>query len=225
MKLIGMAAVLACGLAIASGVPASPTQAEEAAATTVPVSEEDKALAGILLEEKESRKACKIDICSILRHKKLEGPDIGCHVIKTWPKKDISELIKKARVEWPWGNTYCVTDVKLKRAVLVAAMTEPKYEASLDEHIVTCEIDRGAGNEKYKFKLSMAPKITFEQGKAVSAVINWGTLDAPAVAKGVLWPATALDNQLNVLSGQVVDAVNKFAGSKCDEVKDALKAE
>jgi hypothetical protein len=219
-----LAAALAAGILLAASPAAYELRAEEAAASTTE-EDVDPALKEILAKEKEARKACKIDICSILRHKKPEGPDIGCHVIKTWPKKDISKIIEKARVSWPWGNTICETEVKLKRAMLVAAMTEASYEAALDEHTVACEIDRGAEGEKYKLKLAMTPKITFENGKAVKAVINWGALEAPAVAKGVLWPATALDNQLNVLSGQVVDAVNKFTGDKCDEVKAELKAE
>ena len=81
------------------------------------------------------------------------------------------------------------------------------------------------GEEKYSFKIAMTPNITFQNGKATEAYITWGVLQAPSVAKSVLWPATALDNRVNVLGGQVVEAINNFVDKKCLEVKDAWKVE
>lgn len=200
------------------GAPAeaeeSPTASEEA-----PV---DPALAELLAKEKEARKACKIEICSILIGKKAEGTDVGCRIVKTWPKADITKLMKRTRVEWPWGNTTCSIDVRLKRATLVSARTEPKYEAAFDEHELACDIAR-EGEEKYSFKIAMTPNVTFEGGKATEGYITWGALEAPSVAKSVLWPATALDNKINVLGAEVVKTVNELIDNKCNEVKDELK--
>lgn len=185
----------------------------------------DPALDALLKAEKEARKACKIEICSLLHTTKAEGADVACHVVKTWPKDDVSELIKSTKMSWPWGHAKCEVDVKAKRAVLVAARNEEKYEVELDEHTVACSVDRGAEAEPLVFKIALKPKITFAAGKATKAVLNWGTLEAPSLAKGVLWPATALDNQMNVLESKVVDAVNEFVDTKCLEVKDAWKDE
>lgn len=210
-----LAALLLAPLTVA------PVAAEDTAATTEEAAP-DPALTELLAKEKEARKACKIEICSILLGKKPEGADVGCRIVKTWPKADITKLMKRTKVEWPWGNTTCTIDVKLKRATLVSGMTEPKYEAAFDEHQLSCDIAR-EGEEPYSFKIAMTPNITFENGKATEGYITWGALEAPSVAKSVLWPATALDNKINVLGGEVVKTVNELTEKKCLEVKDELK--
>jgi hypothetical protein len=154
--------------------------------------------------------------------KKTEGADIGCPIVKTWPKDDMTKLMKRTKVKWPWGNTTCRLDVNIKRAMLVSAMTEPKFEAVFEEHELACDVARD-GEDKYTFKIAMTPNITFENGKATKAYVTWGALEAPSVAKSVLWPATALDNQLNVLGSELVDVFNGFVEKKCPEVADELK--
>ena len=217
---------LAITAALAAGIFASGSIALAADATT-PVDPEaatgDKVMDELLAKEKEARKACKVDICSILRNHKAEGPDIGCHVVQTWPKKALDEMLIKTHVGWPYSHVHCQTDVNLKRATLVSAVTQPTFEATFDSHTLDCEIERGPGIENYKFKVSLAPKVTFENGKATKAELHWGEVDAPLLAKGVIWPITGLDNKTGVLSGEFVSMVNQFLDKKCDEVKDQLK--
>ena len=217
-------AILGSGLlAVSLFLAAGAAYAEDAKPVDPEASTGDKALDELLAKEKEGRKACKVDICSALRSKKAEGADIGCHVVQTWPKKALDGMLAKTHVSWPWSNVFCQTDVTLKRATLVAAMTQPKYEAAFDPHTLTCDIDRGAGSDKYTFKVSLTPKVTFENGKATAAKLQWGDVDAPMLAKGVIWPITGLDNKTGMLSGQFIDMVNQFVEKKCDEVKDQLK--
>jgi len=220
MKIFVAAASLAAGLTLAGGI----ALAEDA---TKPVDPDaatgDKAMDDLLAKEKDARKACKIDICSVLRGKKAEGADVNCHVIQTWPKKALDDMLGRAHVSWPWSHVHCQTDVSLKRATLVSAMTEPKFEATFDSHTLNCEIERGGGPDKYSFKVSLAPKVTFEAGKATKAELRWGDVEAPAVAKVVIWPITGLDNKTSMFSGQFVSMINQFIDKKCDEVKDELK--
>ena len=214
------AAILAAALFMSVG----PTLADDAAKPVDPSAKTgDPVMDALLAKEKEARKACKIDICSVLRGKKAEGSDINCHVVQTWPKKALDQMLAKTHVSWPWNNVHCETEVALKRATLVAAMSQPKYEAVFDPHTLTCDIDRGPGADKYTFKVSMTPKVTFEAGKATAAQLQWGHVDAPLLAKGVIWPITGLDNKTGMLSGQFIAMVNQFVDKKCDEVKDQLK--
>ncbi len=206
-------------LALALAVPA----ASALAADTAPVSTGDKALDELLTKEKEGRKACKIDICSALRSKTAAGADVSCHVVQTLPKAALNKLLEKGHVSWPWENVHCQSDIALKRAVLVSAMTQPKYEAAFEPTTVTCDIERGPTAEKYVFKVSLTPKVTFENGKATAAQLQWGEIDAPLLAKGVIWPITGIDNKTGMLSGKFTEMVNDFADKKCDEVKDQLK--
>ena len=62
--------------------------------------------------------------------------------------------------------------------------------------------------------------VLFKDGKAVKATMNWGALEAPLLAKGALWTATAADNSTNILGGTMVDDINDFIGKKCLEVKE-----
>ncbi len=202
-------------------VPAGNVLAEESVAAT-DATATDSAMTELLAREKEARKACKIEICSIMLGKKAEGSDVACGIVKTWPKDDITKMMKRTKVSWPWGNTTCKVEVKLKRQMLVSAMTEPKYEADFGEHELVCDVLR-EGEEKYTFKIAMTPNITFENGKAREGYITWGALEAPSMAKSVLWPATALDNKVNALGGELIEAVNGFVEKKCPEVKDELK--
>lgn len=168
--------------------------------------------------ERESRKACKVAICDAFHNRKPEGGDIACHVVKSWRKEQLEKMVSKAKVSWPWGRVQCVSDIKLKREMLIKAMTEPRHEATLDKHQVSCQIERE--KDKAEVKFDFTPKVTFEGGKATKAVLNWGTIEAPTLVKGAMWTATATDNTFNVLQNTVVEDINDFISNKCMEVKD-----
>jgi hypothetical protein len=168
--------------------------------------------------ERESRKACKVAICSAFHNRKPADGDITCNVVKSWRKEQLEKMAAKVKVSWPWGRMKCFSDIKLKREMLIKAMTEPKYEATLDPHSVACEVEREKGKADVKFDFT--PKVTFERGKAVKAAVNWGHIAAPALLKGAMWTVTATDNTLNVLQDTVVKDINDFIENKCLEVKD-----
>jgi hypothetical protein len=174
------------------------------------------------IAEREGRKACKIEICSIFRVRQSEGPDVTCNVLKSWRKEQLQKMIERAKVSWPWGSVKCVADIKLKRADLIKAVTDATYVAQLDTHQVNCEIERDK-EAPGKINFSFAPKVTFEGGKATKASLNWGKIDAPSLVKGAMWTATATDNTFNVLQSTLVEDINSFITTKCDEVKDELK--
>lgn len=169
------------------------------------------------LAEREQRKSCKVAICAAF-HNRAPGDDVSCSVLKSWRKEQLDTMVSKAKVSWPWGRVKCTADIKLKRADLAKAMTEAKHEAALDKHTVKCEVDRDK-EEPAKITFDFSPKIQFENGKAVKATLNWGTIEAPTLLKGAMWTATATDNTFNVLQASVVEDINDFIGKKCDEVK------
>jgi hypothetical protein len=193
------------------GVPAK-VQAPSAAAkpAAIDLTEEEKT-------EREGRRACKAAICAAF-HNRKPGEDISCTVLKSFRKEQLDKMLSKAKASWPWGRVRCTADVRLKREVLIRALTEDKVEAKLDNHNVICTVERGTeANAEIKF--DFAPKVTFEKGKAVKAQANWGKLEAPTLVKAAMWPATATDNTLNVLGSTLVEDINDFVGNKCQEVK------
>ena len=168
--------------------------------------------------ERDARKACKADICSAFRNKKADGADVSCPVIKSWRKEALTKLVSKLKVSWPYGKVHCATTVKLKRADLVKAMTDDKYETKLDKHEVACTVDRDK-DAPSEIKFDFSPLVTFEKGKATKAKINWGKIEAPALIKSALWTATAADNTVNILSSTLITDINDFIDKRCDEVK------
>ncbi len=168
--------------------------------------------------EREARKACKVSICAAFHNPKPTSGDVTCSVLKSWRKEQLTEMISKAKVAWPWGRVKCTADIKLSRDLLVKAVTEPKFELKLEKQTVACEVDREKAAAA-QLKFDMAPNVTFENGKAVKAHLGWGKIQAPTLLKGAMWTATATDNTFNVLQGMIVKDINEFIGPKCDEVK------
>ncbi|MCB1546925.1 MAG: hypothetical protein KDJ41_03650 [Hyphomicrobiaceae bacterium] len=170
-------------------------------------------------KEKEMRSACKALICGIYHNKLAQGADVSCNVIKSWRKETLNKMISKARISWPWGKARCQTQIKLKRDMLAKAIAEPKLTAKIDTHTITCEIEREKG--PYTMKFDLSPTVTFEKGKAVSAKLGWGKIEAPALAKSAIWSAAKADSFFGVFEKSVVEDINKFFTTNCLEVKDA----
>lgn len=200
------------GLAASIGVEVAFGQAKsDAAKAEEQLTPEEK-------KEREQRKACKVAICSAF-HVRKPGPDITCNILKTWRKEQISKAVGKGGLNWLWGNARCVADISLKREALIKAVSEPAYDLVMEKHTMKCEIERDK-EPTHTVKLEFQPKVTFKDGKAVKASMNWGTIEAPMMAKGALWSATGLDNSTGVLGTTVVDDINDFITTKCMEVRD-----
>lgn len=167
--------------------------------------------------ERDGRKACKVAICDAF-HNRKPGADIACSITKSMRKEQLTKIVSKAKVTWPWGRVVCKTDVKASRDMLIKAMTEPKTEADFTMHKITCTVERDK-EAPSEITAELSPKITFENGKATKAALNWGKVEGPTIIKGAMWTATAADNTLGVLQSMIVDDINDFVDKKCDEVK------
>jgi hypothetical protein len=202
----------ACVLAVAQTQAAGAAgEADKKDAKVAPIS-----LTPAEIAERDGRKACKIEICRAFRAR-ASGDDSACNITKSWRKEQLDRLIKKARVSWPWGNVVCKADIRLKRDALIQSMTAPSYELALDQHTVACQVARE--KEPADIKFSFSPKVSFENGVAKKAILNWGKIEAPTLVKGAMWTATATDNTFNVLESTLVEDINDFITTKCDEVK------
>jgi hypothetical protein len=191
-------------------IAASPTSAQVLGSKPDDLTPEEKA-------ERDGRKECKVQICAAM-HNRKPGPDVSCNVVKSWRKTQLDKIVGKAGVSWPWGKVVCTAPINLKRDMLIKALDGSKHEADIGKQSIKCVVERPDGNAEISAEFS--PKVTFEGGKAVKAVLNWGKIDAPTLVKGAMWTATATDNTFNVLQGMVVEDINTFASTNCDEVKD-----
>ena len=207
------AATMVLAMALLGAGPIGPgAQAQDAAKKAAPELTEAEQ------KERDMRKTCKIDLCSVFHNKKPATGNVTCNVLKTWRKEQLTAMVSKGGISWPWGAARCTAELKFDRATLIKAMSEAEFEASFEKHDVKCELDRDA--DKYEVKIEMTPKVLFKAGKAVKASINWGKIDAPLLAKSAIWSATAADNTFGVLQNTVVEDINDFIGAKCMEVKE-----
>ena len=149
--------------------------------------------------------------------KPAEG-QVSCNIQKTWRKEALTKILQRGKVSWPWGDTRCASEIRFDRATLVKAMQEPEYEAQFDTYDIRCQIDNA--KDKYDVTAQVKPKVTFKQGKAVKANLNWGKIEAPTLAKSALWSITAADNTFGLLQSIAVDDINEFITTKCMEYKD-----
>jgi hypothetical protein len=187
-------------------------QDAKGAVASAPETEEEK-------KEREIRKVCAVAVCSTLHKKTPANGQVTCSVQKTWRKEVLVKILSRGKITWPWGYARCTSELKLDRATLIKAMTEPELEVQFDKHDLRCELE--GEKEKYEVKLEVQPKVTFKQGKAVKASLNWGKIEAPTLAKTVLWSATTADNSLGVLQSTIVEDINDFIQTRCMEVKEA----
>jgi hypothetical protein len=202
------------GLAILAG-PSGLTMAQQARPVPLsggaPESDEEA-------KEGHARHQCALALCATLHNHKPDAGDVTCSVQKTWRKEVLIKILERGKVTWPWGYARCMGEVTLNRAMLVKSMTLPQFEAQFQKHDIRCELEGETAT--YEVKLQIQPKVTFKQGKAVKASLNWGKIEAPKLAKTALWSATAADNSLGVLQGIVVDDINEFIQTRCMESKE-----
>jgi hypothetical protein len=170
--------------------------------------------------EKEARKACKIEICDIIATREPLGDDIACDIKETWRADSLTEMLGD-QIGWPWGKAVCESKLNLSRADLAEAMLVADTTIKMDKFAVSCALHRDS-SEPYVVEVELAPEVTFKNGKAVSATINWGDVSAPLLIYPVVYAGTGVDNQSNVLGSKVVTMVNEFTQKKCAEVKDEL---
>ena len=193
--------------------PPSPQSADtpSAAAKARELTPEEK-------EEKEARKACKAKICDIIATRDPAGDDVSCDIVKTWREEDIAKMLG-GKIGWPWGKAVCQSQLELARKPLALAMSEPGHEIVMPAQKVRCTLAQKEEGEPYAVEITLAPKVKFENGKAIEAAINWGEASAPMFIYPLIYAGTGLDNSANVLGPEVVRMVNEFTTKKCAEVK------
>ena len=147
------------------------------------------------------------------------GSPINFSNVTAIMKRFIERLIPYAY--WPWGKAVCQSKLRLKRAPLARAMSEARHEVVMDSQTVRCSLYQDGG-KPYVVEIALAPKVTFENGKATQAEINWGDVSAPMLIYPLLYAGTGLDNSSNVLGPEVVRMVNEFTGKECAKVKAEL---
>ena len=197
---------------------AQPDQSTPPSSAATPDAATERAPSPEEQAEKEARKACKKKICDIIASRDPIGDDVSCDIVKTWREDDIVKMLG-GKIGWPWGKAVCQSRLEVKRKDLALAMSEPAYDIVMPVQKVRCTLAQKTEGEPYAIEVTLAPKVTFANGKASGATVNWGEASAPMFIYPLIYAGTGLDNSANVLGPEVVRMVNEFITKKCAEVR------
>jgi hypothetical protein len=165
--------------------------------------------------EKENLKACEQRVCEIILKKDAKGEDLKCELGKTWSKAKIKDGIEKKKISWGFGDARCGIDLSLVRGAMVDVLTKPEATLEVPKHTVKCEVERES--EVTPISVSLAPKITFKDGKAHKAWLNISDIDAPAVVKGAIWTVAKVEDTFGLFHGEMIEEINEFVHQKCGQ--------
>lgn len=168
-------------------------------------------------DEKDKIKACEVTLCSLVTKKAPNNGDFACALSKTWTRDKIKEGSASGRVSWGFGDARCSVDLKVPRAAIVAALQSPKGELQIPEHTVHCDVEQEKKDVK-PVKLKLAPKLTFKDGKAVTALVNLKEVDGPGSIRGLAFTMAKLEDSLGIFHKSMLKAINKQLHEKCPAV-------
>lgn len=166
--------------------------------------------------EKEEIRACEKRLCEIVLKKEEKGENWACKLSKTWAKKKIVEGSEKRKLSWSFGDARCAVGFDLPREAILAAVTKPDHTLEFKPETAKCEIER-ENNEVTTIDVTLAPKVTFKDGRAAKAWLNVSKIEAPAVVKGAIWTAATLEDTFGVFHGDILREINELVGERCQE--------
>ena len=163
--------------------------------------------------EREALKACEKKMCEIVVKKEATGADFACTLSKTWNRSKIQEGIEKKRLTWGFGDARCTIDVSAKRETILAAVSKAEHSVEFAPQTVKCQVERD--KEVTEVSVTLAPKITFKNGKAEKAWLNVKDIQAPTIIKGAIWTAAQIEDNFGLFHGDMIAEINEFIGQKC----------
>lgn len=165
-------------------------------------------------DEKDKLKACERRMCDAIVKKAPATGDVSCALTKTWARNSIKESSEESKkVDWTFGDARCSVDLKVPRALIVSALTDPAVKLELPLHRVDCEIERDKEIDRVHFTLG--PKVRFENGVAKQVWINLKKVEGPGTIKAMATTLAKLEDTVGVFQSGMTKAINKFIAEKC----------
>lgn len=185
----------------------------------------DEALVKRIAEEKEARRACKVELCKAFEGA-AEGNPVSCSFTKTWLRSEILNRVVGGSYVWPYGHAQCTTAVKLDRAEAAKSLTEAQLSLPFGKHELNCtveDIDPAKG-EAFKVRVSLSPTVAFKGGQVESVDFGAVETDGSRVASAAITSALAIDQLSGVISRGAAKEMNDFLFEKCPADGVKLKA-
>jgi hypothetical protein len=173
-------------------------------------------LAARMAQEKDARRACKIEICKAFAAP-TEGAPITCNVTKTWLKSEITQKIVGGSYVWGYGHLQCTLGLSLDRAEIAKAMSPGAGKGSFAEHAATCNVDDADPGKGTAFtvKVTLTPVVAFEKREAKTVVFEPIKTEGSGIAAAAVTSLLAIDKVSGSVSRAAAGEINAFLYEKC----------
>ena len=162
--------------------------------------------------EEAAIKACDKRLCTLLTQKNPKGEDLTCALTKTWAKSKIKEA-ESSKLTWGYGDARCTVEIELSRAAILEAMSADDKKFRAPPHTANCVVESDGKLEKVT--ATLAPRITFKDGKAEKVWINLKSVEGPTAIKATLFTAAELADRLGLFHKRMVRSVNRYIERHC----------
>jgi hypothetical protein len=163
--------------------------------------------------EMERIQQCDRDLCAMIRAPSPSGPALQCDLSKTFYKEQIDKALRPKRLGWIFGDAYCTLKLDVSRSIIAKAMTEDEYTLKVPEQPASCDVDHNG--TRYPVKVTLAPEITFRDGRATAVALGVREIEANPIIKAVLWSASKLQSSLGLYQDDFVRGVNRYVEREC----------
>lgn len=163
--------------------------------------------------EEADLKACEKNLCTMILSKEAAGDNLSCAISKTWAKDKIEKGAGTKSLSWGFGDARCKLDLTAERGDIVSSLKEAEHKFEMKSHTVKCEIE--SEKDVTTIDVTLAPKVTFKDGKAQKAELNITKVEAPAVIKAVITGADWIEKNVGLFHGEMIDEINDFVHKKC----------
>lgn len=132
------------------------------------------------------------------------GGEISCDYLALLTDAERADMQKISR--GMLQDASCVVKVRIARALVQPALTEPDYVFEAPAQPVTCDIKTKDGG--FPVSGTFSPKVTFKGGTAVDGTPGLGNITG--VNKYVAWPIVAYVNRSAGVRGSMLEMVNIY---------------
>ncbi|EFO29509.1 hypothetical protein TRICHSKD4_5338 [Roseibium sp. TrichSKD4] len=159
---------------------------------------------------------CEKQICRSVNNS-LKTGTLSCPIRKTWKAEELASEAEKIGVSWTYGGATCSVRLLLPRKDLTEALKAKNGTLHFNPHELKCIGDTAPKN--HLATLSLAPTVTFENGKATEALFNVSDIDGSYAISGLLWTVAGLNDKTGLLQESLTREINKLLHRTCPKYK------
>jgi len=155
---------------------------------------------------------CEKKICRSVNNS-LKTGTLSCPIRKTWKAEELASEAEKIGVSWTYGGATCSVRLLLPRKDLTEALKAKNGTLHFNPHELKCIGDTAPKN--HLATLSLAPTVTFENGKATEALFNVSDIEGSYAISGLLWTVAGLNDKTGLLQESLTREINKLLHRTC----------